>query len=61
MVLLYTVCDVELPNHGNFQDPGFLQGFIQNLILGLPYPGRFPYPFKYSSYKSAFNFEINNN
>ena len=44
LVLKYTVCDVDLPNPGKFPYPGFLQGFIHNLIPGLPYLGIFPYP-----------------
>ena len=56
MVLRYTMCDVELPYPGLFTFsglfpylslfpfPGFLQGFLQDFILGLPYSGKFPYP-----------------
>ena len=38
------VCDVDLPNIGKFPYPGnfpytgFIQGFIHDLRLGLPYP-----------------------
>ena len=73
MVLRYTGCDVELPNPenfpypGKFPYPGFLQGLLNDLILGFPhfgrfpYPGKFPYPVKASIRKSAYLFEINNN
>ena len=47
MVIRYTVCDDELTNTGNFPYPGFIQGFLHDSILGLPYPGKFqyfPYP-----------------
>ena len=59
MVLQYDVCDVELPNPGNFPYPGkhqhpgkylypsFLQVFLYNLILGLPYPGKHLYPINF--------------
>ena len=40
MLSRYAVCDVELPNPGNFPYPGFLQVFIHRLILDLPYPGK---------------------
>ena len=40
--------DVELPNPGKFPYPIFLHGFIHNLILGLLYPGKSPYPEKSS-------------
>ena len=60
MVLQYTVFDVELPNPGNFPYPGCLQGFLHALILGLPYPvkfpctGLFPYPVKSLMLKSMY-------
>ena len=40
------MCDVELPNPGKFPYPIFLHGFIHNLILGRPYPEKYPYPEK---------------
>ena len=58
MVLGYAMCDVEIPNPGKFSGYGkflkpenflyylFLQEFLDNLILGLPYPRNFPYPRK---------------
>ena len=60
MVSWYSVCNVELPNPGKFPYPGFIQGFIHNLIPGLPYPGKFPYsgkstyPVKASIRKSIY-------
>ena len=55
MVLQYTVCDVELPNPGNFPypgkfpHPGYLQEFLQNLIPGLTYTRISPYLVKAST------------
>ena len=54
MVLLYTMCNVDIPNpvkfpySGKCPNSGFLQGFLHILILGLIYPGKFPYPGKFS-------------
>ena len=65
MILQYIVCDVELPNSGKFSYteffpyPGFLQVFLQDLIIGIPYPGKYLYSFKYPIRKSAYLFEIN--
>ena len=62
MVLQYTVCDCDIPNPGNFPYPRFLHIFLHILILGLPqsgefsYPGKFPYPVKYSILKYAYLF-----
>ena len=61
MVIQYTVCDVELPNAVNFLYPVFIQGIIHNLIPNIPYNGKFPYPVKYSIYKSTYLFKRNNN
>ena len=67
MVLLYTVCDIELPNPRNFTYPGkfiysgVLQEFLHDLILGLPYPGKLPYLVKTSILKSVYLFKINYN
>ena len=48
ILLRYTVCDVKLPYLGKCPYSGFLQGFIQHLIPGLPHPGNFPYCVKTS-------------
>ena len=67
LVLQYTVCNFELPNTGKFpyyrKFPyhGFLQGFLHDLIIGLPYPGKAPYPVKAPIRKSTHFFERNNN
>ena len=55
---MYDVC---LPYLGKFPypgffGPGFLQGFIHDLIPGLPYPRNFPYPIKASIYNSEYIF-----
>ena len=61
------MCDVELPNIGKSPHPGFIQEFIQYLMLGIPHPGKFThpgkfsYPVKVSICKSAYFYEINNN
>ena len=55
------MCDVELPNAGEISYPVFLHGFLHNLILGLPYPGKFPYRVKSSIHRSSYFFERNNN
>ena len=58
---------LKIPYSGKFPYPVFLQGYIQNLIPGLPYPGnfpnlgKFPYPVKASIHKSAYFSESNNN
>ena len=44
----------------NFSYAGFLQEFIHNLILGLPYSGKFTYPVKISIRKSAYCSESSN-
>ena len=46
---------------GNIPNPGFLQEFLHNLIPGLPYPQKFPYPVIASVRKSAYLLESNNN
>ena len=67
------MCDVDLPNIGKFPYPGnfpytgFIQGFIHDLRLGLPYPEKYPYPgkspytIKASIQMSAYLSESNNN
>ena len=60
MVLLYTVCDVKLPNPGKFPYRGFPKGFLHDLIPSLPYPeifsypGNFSYLIKASIFKSSY-------
>ena len=61
MGLRYTVCGVCFPILENFHIPGFLQLFQHKLMLGLSYPGKFPYSIKTSILKSAYLFERNKN
>ena len=61
MVLRYILCDFELPNPEKKLYPSFLQIFLHDLILYIPYPGKFPYPIKSSILKSAYFFESGNN
>ena len=62
------MCDVKIPNPGQFiypgkcPYPGFLSiGILHNLIPGLPYPGKSPYPVIYSIHTSVHLLKINNN
>ena len=66
MFLRCTLCDVELPNPGNFPYTSFLQVLVHNLGLDLQYPEnlaysqKFPDPIKVSILKSAYFFESSN-
>ena len=67
MVIQYTLGHVELPypvkfiHSIQFPYPINIQEFLHNLILGLPFTVKFPYPVKYSMRNSAYFFKRKNN
>ena len=48
MVVQYTVCDIDLNYACLFPFIGFVQGFLQDLILGIPHLGSFPHSVMFS-------------
>ena len=53
MVIQYTVCNVELRYSITFTYTVTAQELLNDLIQGLPYPVKFPYPVKYSMRNSV--------
>ena len=54
MVIQYSLVGVVLPHPIKFYYPVNLQEFLLELITGLNYPVKFPYPVKASMRKSSY-------